>query len=156
MSIKLEIVADDPQAFFNQLAGAIGTLRAVGPAAAAANAAAPAAATVPVKQPEVPHTVEGAPAEKPAETKATRTRKPKDEPKVEAPAETKTEAPKDEAAPVPPIDEVRAALKKLASNKGDDEVFKLLGEFKAKNASAVPEEKRAEVIAKVDELCAAE
>jgi hypothetical protein len=50
------------------------------------------------------------------------------------------------------VEDVRAALMKLAKSKGDDEVWKLLESFKAKSASTVAEADRAALIAKVAEL----
>lgn len=68
----------------------------------------------------------------------------------------KSEASASTAASVPDLDEVRAKLKALGATNGlgHAAVFELLGKYGAKNASTVPEDKRAEVIAKIDELIA--
>lgn len=154
MTIRLEILADTPQELFTQLAGAIGAMRAAGGGAAAQ--------TVPVKEPAMPTaTAEGAletaPKNDAVKETATRSKKKKD---VQPERETKpenAEPSKDEAAAdVPNIDDVRAALKKLASAKGDDVVWTLLGTYKVKRASDVAEDKRAEIINKIEELCEAE
>lgn len=60
-------------------------------------------------------------------------------------------APADTTA-TPTLDDMRAALKKLGSDKGADAVFALLGQFDAKTGAAVPEDKRAAVIAAVNKL----
>lgn len=59
-------------------------------------------------------------------------------------------------AAAPDIETVRAKLKALGATDGlgHDAVFDLLGKYGAKNASTVPEDKRAEVIAKIDALMA--
>jgi hypothetical protein len=74
-------------------------------------------------------------------------------PKVDKKAKGKVEKPAEEQTkPVPSVEEVRAALMKLAKSQGDDEVWKLLESFKAKSASTVAEADRASLIAKVAEL----
>ena len=59
-----------------------------------------------------------------------------------------------DASSVPDIDAVRTALKTLGATDGlgTDKVFELLGKYGAKNASTVPEDKRAELIAEIEEL----
>jgi hypothetical protein len=76
-------------------------------------------------------------ADKPAEPKAEV--KPEPEVKTDPPAE------------VPSLDDVRGALMNLskAEGHGSEAVFELLGAFGAKNASTVPEDKRAALIAAV-------
>lgn len=82
-----------------------------------------------------------------------RTRKPK----ADAPAETKPEpepeVKAEEPKAHPDIEALRDALKRLASAEGHgaDAVFELLGQYGVKNASTLPEDKRAEVIAKINE-----
>lgn len=61
-----------------------------------------------------------------------------------------------EPAAVPDIKDVRDALKALASAKGEDAVFKLLEKFNSKNASGLPEDKRAAMIAEAGELAGAQ
>lgn len=58
------------------------------------------------------------------------------------------------APSVPDIEAVRAVLKKLGATDGlgTEKVFELLGKYGAKNASTVPEDKRAELIAEIEEL----
>lgn len=63
-----------------------------------------------------------------------------------AKAEPKAEEPKADAAPT--VEDVRAALKELADNLGREAAIGLLKESGYKNASAIPEGKRAEFIAK--------
>lgn len=60
------------------------------------------------------------------------------------------------SAEISDIEDLRAALKKLGATDGhgSDAVFKLLGEYGAKNASTVPEAKRAEVIGKINGMLA--
>lgn len=55
------------------------------------------------------------------------------------------------ASPVD-LDDVRAKLKTLGATDGlgHDKVFELLGKYGAKNASTVPEDKRADLIADID------
>jgi hypothetical protein len=57
---------------------------------------------------------------------------------------------------VPDLDTVRTKLKKLGATDGlgHDKVFEVLGKYGAQNASTVPEDKRAAVIAEIDELLA--
>lgn len=54
---------------------------------------------------------------------------------------------------VPDIEAVRASLKALGSaeNHGTDAVFALLEQYGAKNASTVPEDKRADLIAAINQ-----
>lgn len=83
---------------------------------------------------------------------------PVETPKIdleEAIAATKAETPK--ATEVPTIDDLRAALKRLgaADGFGHDAVIKLLDDLKAKNASSIPEDQRAGVIARVGEMLGA-
>lgn len=81
-------------------------------------------------------------------------KKPETAPEV---TETKTEAaPVEASVEVPPIDDVRAALKALGTAKGEDPVFELLGRFKARNASTVAEGDRAAVITEAKQLAEAE
>lgn len=64
------------------------------------------------------------------------------------------EAPKEPEKPVvPDIEAVRASLKALGSaeNHGTDAVFALLEQYGAKNASTVPEDKRADLIAAINQ-----
>lgn len=56
--------------------------------------------------------------------------------------------------PAPPVQDVRDALQKLAKAKGEDAVWNLLEKYKAKSASTVPEDKRAELIAEIAKECA--
>lgn len=55
---------------------------------------------------------------------------------------------------IPDIEDLRARLKTLGATEGfgTDKVFEVLGRYGAKNASTVPEEKRAACIAEIDEL----
>lgn len=48
------------------------------------------------------------------------------------------------------IEDLRGKLKALGEKKGHDAVFKLLEDFGAKNASSVPAEKYADVVAQID------
>lgn len=59
-------------------------------------------------------------------------------------------------ADTPDIELVRAKLKQLGATDGlgHDKVFEVLGKCKATNASSVPPEKRAELIAEIDALLA--
>lgn len=161
MPITLTITADTPTDFFHQLAGAVGSMRAVGGGGAQQTTQGPPAAA---PKGETAKPIDGEIIPPKADTKTT-TRKPRetkkaDEPKGETAPEPKTETAEagtvESQVDIPPVDDVRAALKKLASEKGDDAVFGLLKDFKAKNASTVPEDKRAELIAKVAELVGAE
>ncbi len=99
--------------------------------------------TAPTEEPKQ----EVLPPEKP---KATRAKKA--EPKPE-PKQIDLEEAIAEKTAVPPIEDVRAALMKLAKEKGDDDVWNMLEKYKAKSASTVPEAKRAELIAEIDEAC---
>lgn len=55
---------------------------------------------------------------------------------------------------IPDIELVRAKLKQMGATDGlgHDKVFEVLGRYKATNASTVPEARRAELIAEIDEL----
>lgn len=53
-------------------------------------------------------------------------------------------------AKLPSIEDLRGKLRELGKAKDHDTVFKLLDSFGVKNASSVPAEKRAEVIAAID------
>lgn len=55
---------------------------------------------------------------------------------------------------IPDIEDLRARLKTLGATEGmgHDKVFEVLGKYGAKNASTVPEEKRAACIAEIDNL----
>jgi hypothetical protein len=55
---------------------------------------------------------------------------------------------------IPDIEAVRHALKTLgaADGFGHDKVFEVLGEYKATNASTVPEARRAELIAEIEAM----
>ncbi|TWA89545.1 hypothetical protein [Bradyrhizobium stylosanthis] len=55
---------------------------------------------------------------------------------------------------IPDIEDLRARLKTLGATEGfgHDKVFEVLGKYGAKNASTVPEEKRADCIEEIDEL----
>ena len=57
-------------------------------------------------------------------------------------------------AEIPDIEAVRHALKTLgaADGFGHDKVFEVLGRYKATNASTVPEDRRAELIAEIEAL----
>jgi hypothetical protein len=57
---------------------------------------------------------------------------------------------------VPDIEVVRAKLKQLGATEGlgHDKVFEVLGKYSAKNASTVPEARRAELVAEIDGLIA--
>lgn len=57
---------------------------------------------------------------------------------------------------IPDIEALRASLKKLGATDGfgADKVFEVLGKYGAKNASTVPEDKRAEVIKAIDDMLA--
>jgi hypothetical protein len=60
-----------------------------------------------------------------------------------------------EAAPeIPDIEDLRAKLKTLGATDGfgHDKVFEVLGKYNAKNASTVPEARRAECINEIDAL----
>lgn len=63
---------------------------------------------------------------------------------------------KDAEQPVPDIEDLRARLKTLGATEGfgTDKVFEVLGKYGAKNASTVPEEKRAACIAEIDGILA--
>lgn len=63
---------------------------------------------------------------------------------------------KDEPAEIPDIELVRHKLKSLGATDGlgHDKVFEVLGKYGAKNASTVPEARRAELIAEIDGLIA--
>ncbi|MBO4228047.1 hypothetical protein [Bradyrhizobium neotropicale] len=75
-------------------------------------------------------------------------------------AATSTSAPavseQAKAEEIPDIEDVRARLKKLGATDGfgHDKVFEVLGRYGATNASSVPTEKRAALIAEIDELLA--
>jgi len=64
--------------------------------------------------------------------------------------------PSNDAASVPDIEDLRARLKTLGATEGlgHDKVFEVLGKYGAKNASTVPEAKRATCIAEIDGLLA--
>lgn len=86
----------------------------------------------------------------PAKEKATRKAKAKEPETIEGTAE------KVETVEIPDIEMVRHKLKSLGSTDGlgHDKVFEVLGKYGAKNASTVPEDKRAELIAEIDGLIA--
>lgn len=71
-------------------------------------------------------------------------------------ASTEPPSPSGATAEVPDIELVRAKLKQLGATDGlgHDKVFEVLGRYKATNASSVPTEKRAELIAEIDALLA--
>lgn len=79
--------------------------------------------------------------------------KPKTRKKAEPAAEpakepAKEPEPKAEEAPKPAtLDDLRAALMALSKAKGEQVVWELMKDFDVQKASAVPEDKRAEVIA---------
>lgn len=78
-----------------------------------------------------------------------------DTPSASTPSEAETSTTSASSAPsVPELDDVRAKLKTLGATDGlgHDKVFELLGKYGAKNASTVPEDKRAALIAEIDEL----
>lgn len=56
----------------------------------------------------------------------------------------------------PDLETVRAKLKSLGATEGlgHDKVFEVLGKYGAKNASTVPEGRRAEIVAEIDALIA--
>lgn len=105
----------------------------------------------PPTQPELP-TDEKAEPDAPEKTER-RTRKKAEpaEPK-QIDIEDAIEEKKEREAP--DIETVRAKLKELAAAQGHDPVYTLLNSFGVKNASAIPVEKRAEFVAKIDELIA--
>lgn len=112
----------------------------------------------------------------PVNTRGTRRTKPKEDAKApegepssentttkeEKPAaveqSTEDDSSKSPSAPdtstVPDIDDLRARLKTLGATEGfgHDKVFEVLGKYDAKNASTVPETKRAACIAEIDEM----
>lgn len=71
-----------------------------------------------------------------------------------ASAEEKSAASASDAASVPALDDVRAQLQKLGATEGlgHDKVFETLAKYGAKNASTVPEDKRAALITEIDSL----
>ena len=73
-----------------------------------------------------------------------------------ASASTETQSGGGATSEVPNIDDLRASLKKLGATDGfgADKVFEVLGKYGAKNASTVPEDKRAEVIKAIDDMLA--
>ncbi len=77
-------------------------------------------------------------------------------PKAKEPETIEGTVNKDEPAKIPDIELVRHKLKSLGSTDGlgHDKVFEVLGKYGAKNASTVPEDKRAELIAEIDGLIA--
>lgn len=93
--------------------------------------------------------VDGEVLDPPKPTRAPR--KPK-ETVIDAKVEPEKPVEKTEAPAT--IDDLRAALVKLAKadGHGEDAVWKMLGELGAKKASEVPEAKRADVIAEINKL----
>jgi hypothetical protein len=71
-----------------------------------------------------------------------------------APTDSATQSPT--SSEVPDIEVVRAKLKQLGATEGlgHDKVFEVLGKYSAKNASTVPEGRRAELVAEIDGLIA--
>jgi hypothetical protein len=69
-------------------------------------------------------------------------------------ASESTGAPSPSGETIPDIEDLRARLKTLGATEGfgHDKVFEVLGKYGAKNASTVPEEKRADCIAEIDAL----
>lgn len=99
----------------------------------------------PPTQPEKPEPIEGEIIPPKKEAKP-----PKEKAK---PKQTDIEDAIKEAKP-PSVGDVREKLMALSKSKGDDVVWELLGEFGVKKASDIPDDKRAEVIAKIDGLLA--
>jgi len=138
MSIELRVQADNGIALAAKLKGILESL----------------AAGIPQPQVEVPAGVMKTKAEIKAEQKAAKEAAEKTQ--VEAAAQKPTE-PKAEAKAEPAsLEDLRTALNALGEKKDHDTVWALLKEFGTQKASEVPAEKRAEVIAKANELMGAE
>lgn len=142
MTIKIEVTGETATAAVQDLLMLANTFtRGIAPPQVAS----------PPTQPEQPK-ADVKPAEKvvdkPKTTRAKKDDKPT-EPKQTDIEEKIAETTAGEKLAMPPIEDVRAALQSLAKSKGDDAVWELLSEYKAKNASTIPEEKRAEVIEKI-------
>lgn len=162
MPISLTVSAENATDFFKQLQGAVGALRvaAVGmPEAAKPVEPAPAAEQTKT-EPTVEHIADDKVEVISPDTKVdTKKRGKKAAEPVQIDIEQSIAEAKQDAPPTDRFlgeegkEPVRQALKKLAAEKGDDEVWKLLSEYKAKSASTVPEDKRAELIARIDALC---
>lgn len=101
---------------------------------------------------------EPAPAEpKERKPRAKKDDAPKEEAKADAGESSETgNPPPDGPSEVPDIEVVRAKLKQMGATDGlgHDKVFEVLGKYKATNASSVPTEKRADLIAEIDTLLA--
>lgn len=80
---------------------------------------------------------------------------PKKDTKKPAP-KTAEAADTSKTADQPDLDTVRAKLKALGATDGlgHDKVFEVLGKYGAKNASTVPEDRRAELVTEIDALIA--
>lgn len=77
--------------------------------------------------------------------------KPKDEPKEEVKSKDEPKEDK-EAASVPDPADLRAKAGELSKSGKKEEVKALLAEFEAKTLSAIPEDKRAEFLERLEEL----
>lgn len=77
--------------------------------------------------------------------------KPKDEPKEDSKPKEESKEEK-ETASVPDPADLRAKAGELSKSGKKEEVKALLGEFEAKTLSAIPEDKRAEFLERLEEL----
>lgn len=100
------------------------------------------------KKDKEPATVDNAPL---ADASTADNPQPSTQSEPEGSSESASDAPS-----APDIEDVRSKLKKLGATDGlgHDKVFEVLGRYGAKNASTVPEDKRAALIAEIDELLA--
>lgn len=141
MAITLSFNAETPQEVAAQLSGFFALLHKQG-----------TPTTEPITQ-TAGDVIEGTATEVKEPEPAPKERKKREPKKAAEPEAADPENEKKSDAKPASVDDVREALKKMASAKGEDAVWNLLEKYKAKSASTVPEDKRADLVAEVTKEC---
>lgn len=158
MSIHFQVnidgeTTDEAIAEFRKVFGALlgDTPRTTAPLTGEVLDLAPKPARGRTKKDKEPETIEGTANPLPDASSAEKT-----ESDSTASSAEKSDTSASSASSIPDLDTVRAKLKALGATDGlgHDKVFEVLGKYGAKNASTVPEDKRAELIAEIDTLLA--